>query len=313
MHQYMASGSARGGTSLPRLLVFDTTIALPYGRSRDTNVRDTRFRHEGWHWAALLCVFPRYAPSFGSFEFSYPLTDGVRAFMPPQGLLVIAAAVPAGLAGPLHRREHRRQPRDDDFAWAEVVFVSGMHVQRRADGGHPAPRPRARPRRSCWAARRCPPARSIIRTSTICTSANWATPPTICSHGSSATPSRPPRQVVLDHARAPRADRVSAPGLRAGAAAALFHRQHPVLQRLPVPVRVLRHPGALRPQSALQDRRADQRRARQDAGLRAFRRGLFRRRQLHRPQPRRARAAAASRRVAEAQPLSVARSPARRR
>ena len=42
----------------------------------------------------LLCVFPRYAPSFGSFEFSYPLTDGVRAFMPPQGLLVIAAAAP---------------------------------------------------------------------------------------------------------------------------------------------------------------------------------------------------------------------------
>ena len=42
----------------------------------------------------VLCVFPRYAPSFGSFEFSYPLTDGVRAFMPPQGLLVIAATVP---------------------------------------------------------------------------------------------------------------------------------------------------------------------------------------------------------------------------
>jgi hopanoid C-2 methylase len=44
----------------------------------------------------ILCVFPRYAPSFGSFEFSYPLTDGVRAFMPPQGLLVIAASLPEG-------------------------------------------------------------------------------------------------------------------------------------------------------------------------------------------------------------------------
>ena len=30
----------------------------------------------------LLCVFPRYTPSFGSFEFSYPLTEGIRAFMP---------------------------------------------------------------------------------------------------------------------------------------------------------------------------------------------------------------------------------------
>ena len=40
----------------------------------------------------ILCVFPRYAPSFGTFEHAYALMDGVRAFMPPQGLLVIAAA-----------------------------------------------------------------------------------------------------------------------------------------------------------------------------------------------------------------------------
>ncbi|MGA9488427.1 MAG: hypothetical protein WBV25_15335, partial [Methylocella sp.] len=42
----------------------------------------------------ILCVFPRYVPSFGTFEYAYPLTDGVRAFMPPQGLLVIAAVLP---------------------------------------------------------------------------------------------------------------------------------------------------------------------------------------------------------------------------
>jgi hypothetical protein len=39
--------------------------------------------------------FPRYTSSFGMFEYAYPLTDGVRALMPPQGLLVIAAALPA--------------------------------------------------------------------------------------------------------------------------------------------------------------------------------------------------------------------------
>jgi radical SAM superfamily enzyme YgiQ (UPF0313 family) len=78
----------------------------------------------------VLCVFPRYAPSFGSFEFSYPLTDGVRAFMPPQGLLVIAAALPPSW----HVRfidENLSPATHDDFAWADVVFVSGMHVQRR--------------------------------------------------------------------------------------------------------------------------------------------------------------------------------------
>ena len=78
----------------------------------------------------VLCVFPRYTPSFGTFEFSYPLTDNVRAFMPPQGLLVIAAAVPP--AWPVRFIDENMAPAtDDDFAWAEVVFVSGMHVQRR--------------------------------------------------------------------------------------------------------------------------------------------------------------------------------------
>ena len=77
-----------------------------------------------------LCVFPRYAPSFGSFEFSYPLTDGIRAFMPPQGLLVIAAAVPPSWQVRFID-ENIAQASDADFEWAEVVFVSGMHVQRR--------------------------------------------------------------------------------------------------------------------------------------------------------------------------------------
>ena len=78
----------------------------------------------------VLCVFPRYTPSFGTLEFAYPLTDGVRAFMPPQGLLVIAAAVPP--SWPVRFIDENMAPAtDDDFAWAEVVFVSGMHVQRR--------------------------------------------------------------------------------------------------------------------------------------------------------------------------------------
>ena len=78
----------------------------------------------------LLCVFPRYAPSFGSFEFSYPLTDGIRAFMPPQGLLVIAAAAPASWQVRFVD-ENIEEAGEADFAWAQVVFVSGMHVQRR--------------------------------------------------------------------------------------------------------------------------------------------------------------------------------------
>ncbi len=43
----------------------------------------------------ILCVFPRYTSSFGTFEYAYPLTDGVKGFMPPQGLLLTAAYLPA--------------------------------------------------------------------------------------------------------------------------------------------------------------------------------------------------------------------------
>jgi len=44
----------------------------------------------------VLCVFPHYTPSFGTFNHAYRLMKGVRAFMPPQGLLLIAAYMPEG-------------------------------------------------------------------------------------------------------------------------------------------------------------------------------------------------------------------------
>ena len=42
----------------------------------------------------ILCIFPAYAPSFGTFSHAYRLLGRVRAFMPPQGLLLIAAYLP---------------------------------------------------------------------------------------------------------------------------------------------------------------------------------------------------------------------------
>jgi len=32
----------------------------------------------------ILCVFPRYTSAFATWEYAYPLTDGVQALMPPQ-------------------------------------------------------------------------------------------------------------------------------------------------------------------------------------------------------------------------------------
>jgi radical SAM superfamily enzyme YgiQ (UPF0313 family) len=77
----------------------------------------------------ILCVFPRYTSSFGTFEYAYPLTDGVQAFMPPQGLLLIAAYLPAHW--PVRFIDENIRPATaEDFRWAEAVLVSGMHIQR---------------------------------------------------------------------------------------------------------------------------------------------------------------------------------------
>jgi radical SAM superfamily enzyme YgiQ (UPF0313 family) len=78
----------------------------------------------------ILCVFPRYARSFGTFQHAFPLIPGVRAFMPPQGLLVIAAHLPASW-DVRFVDENVADATDADFAWADAVFMSGMHVQRR--------------------------------------------------------------------------------------------------------------------------------------------------------------------------------------
>src|SRR5579871_4239486 len=78
----------------------------------------------------ILCVFPRYTSAFGTFEYSYPLTDGVQALMPPQGLLLIAAYLPPRWQVRFVD-ENIRAATDEDFEWAEAVFVSGMHIQRR--------------------------------------------------------------------------------------------------------------------------------------------------------------------------------------
>lgn len=78
----------------------------------------------------ILCVFPRYTPAFGMFHYAYPLTDGVKALMPPQGLLLIAAILPKHWEVRFID-ENVRPATDADFGWADAVFVSGMHAQRR--------------------------------------------------------------------------------------------------------------------------------------------------------------------------------------
>jgi hopanoid C-2 methylase len=76
----------------------------------------------------ILCVFPAYTPSFGTFAHAYRLMHDVRAFMPPQGLLVIAAYMP-GQWPVRFIDENIEAATAADFAWADVVLISGMHIQ----------------------------------------------------------------------------------------------------------------------------------------------------------------------------------------
>jgi hopanoid C-2 methylase len=75
----------------------------------------------------VLCVFPRYAPSFGTFSHALRLV-GAKAFMPRQGLLLIANYLPESWSVRFVD-ENMTRATAADFAWADVVFVTGMHIQ----------------------------------------------------------------------------------------------------------------------------------------------------------------------------------------
>lgn len=77
----------------------------------------------------ILCIFPKYSRSFGTLHHAYPLTGRVRAFMPPQGILVVAAYLPQ--AWDIRFVDESITPATRaDYQWADAVIVSGMHIQR---------------------------------------------------------------------------------------------------------------------------------------------------------------------------------------
>ncbi len=75
----------------------------------------------------VLCVFPVYAPAFGTFSHALRLV-GAGAFMPPQGLLLIANYLPKSWPVRFIDENMQRATRAD-FEWADVVLVTGMHIQ----------------------------------------------------------------------------------------------------------------------------------------------------------------------------------------
>ncbi|MGA1264911.1 MAG: B12-binding domain-containing radical SAM protein [Prochlorothrix sp.] len=77
----------------------------------------------------ILCIFPKYSRSFGTLHHAYPLMGRVKAFMPPQGILVVASYLPAEWEVRFID-ENKKPATAADYRWADVVITSGMHIQR---------------------------------------------------------------------------------------------------------------------------------------------------------------------------------------
>src|SRR5262245_41748467 len=98
--------------------------------SRTWEGRTLRTKHSPTNRRRILCVFPRYSRVFGTFHHAYQFFPDVKAFMPPQGLLTIAAYLPESWEVEFVD-ENVREPTDDEIRWADAILVSSMHVQKR--------------------------------------------------------------------------------------------------------------------------------------------------------------------------------------
>ncbi|GAB1542379.1 B12-binding domain-containing radical SAM protein [Scytonema sp. NUACC21] len=89
----------------------------------------TKTRYIPRHHRRILCIFPKYSRSFGTLHHAYPLISRVKAFMPPQGILVVASYLPKEWE--IRFIDENVCPcKRSDYQWADVVIASGMHIQR---------------------------------------------------------------------------------------------------------------------------------------------------------------------------------------
>ena len=77
-----------------------------------------------------LLVYPQFPDTYWSFKHALKFV-GKRAAQPPLGLMTVAALLPAGWNKRLVDTNVERL-RDRDLDWADVVLLSGMHIQRDA-------------------------------------------------------------------------------------------------------------------------------------------------------------------------------------
>ena len=241
----------------------------------------------------ILLVNPEFPDTYWSFRHALPF-EGKRSAFPPLGLLTVSALLP--------RTWERRlvdlnvEPlKSSDIEWADMVFATAMLVQKESLQGVV---------KQCKALGK----RVVIGGPYITTSAEslpeadhiFLGEAETTLPGVRARPGARLSQARLQGAGAPPALRLARPALRPRRTQTLQRDVGPVLARLPVPLRVLRHHRDLRPRPAHQEQRADAGRTRRAQRHRVARHGLHRGRQLHRQQAERQAPAARAGRVAGA-------------
>ncbi len=102
--------------------------SIPVGETLQPSATTKKTSYVPRHHRRILCIFPRYSRSFGTFHHAYPLM-GVKAFMPPQGILIVASYLPKEWEVRFIDENVRLATRAD-YQWADVVIVSGMHIQK---------------------------------------------------------------------------------------------------------------------------------------------------------------------------------------
>ncbi|BAY17779.1 radical SAM domain-containing protein [Anabaenopsis circularis NIES-21] len=102
---------------------------IPVAANLATTPITKKARYVPIHHRRILCIFPKYSRSFGTFHHAYPLMGNVRAFMPPQGILIVAAYLPQEWEVRFID-ENLHPAKKADYQWADVVIVSGMHIQK---------------------------------------------------------------------------------------------------------------------------------------------------------------------------------------
>ncbi len=75
-----------------------------------------------------LLVYPEYPANFWSFKYALKFIRK-KAALPPLGLLTIGAMLPEEWPKKLVD-ENVKKLTDRDLAWADLVFISGMVLQR---------------------------------------------------------------------------------------------------------------------------------------------------------------------------------------